>query len=572
MDGHGDDGALIGGATGTLESTPVSAASQTGESAGTQPLIELRLSTLAWAAAIALFLLLRIGPIFQAPVGGAELVHLSGAWQARLGAPDDRFVPTLFQSLTTLLLHLSSSEVPARVLAFVATASIPVAVYLLRPRLGEAGALLALAILALDGPGINIGVSASAMGFDIALTVWLAVAIARMDGPPPIVFAPLAAFLVVTAGPLPLPLLAGWLTVGLARGERPGNATMLLAAAGAVLGILAASVRFGLGADGLRVPPFDLFAASFDQRWSTSTAAEVMVLYGGPVLTAGLAIAVAHVSRAWRDREIDRFRLFLIAWSAFSLAWFLAAATSHSAISVVALTTPLAFIVGPALAMGLGAMWRADWRLARFLIPLGIFALSLALFIVLDWTRASAVGNANQKVLVALLLLAAAIAAVIVGYNRRSAPALVAAALGLALLPIVSGAMGVALSAGEAPIPSPVSPAQARELRDLALQHVATKGGSIVVHPSFADAATWPFRDSGNIVVASRVPQEATVVLWPSSEPPPEGFTALDGNWALTREILPPTQDFLAYLHWFTDRNILDVTSDGLSVYLRAKD
>ena len=49
---------------------------------------------------------------------GAEWIHLSGAWQARIGDPDGRFVPSLFQALSTLVLHISSSEVGPRIAAF----------------------------------------------------------------------------------------------------------------------------------------------------------------------------------------------------------------------------------------------------------------------------------------------------------------------------------------------------------------------------------------------------------------------------------------------------------------------
>ena len=53
---------------------------------------------LAWLLVGAIFVALRIGTAFEAPVGGAELVHLSGAWQARMGADDARYIPTLFQA------------------------------------------------------------------------------------------------------------------------------------------------------------------------------------------------------------------------------------------------------------------------------------------------------------------------------------------------------------------------------------------------------------------------------------------------------------------------------------------
>ncbi|MBI2765580.1 MAG: hypothetical protein HYX53_06675 [Chloroflexi bacterium] len=534
--------------------------------------IEISVAAFAWVALTAVFLALRIAPVFRASVSGAELIHLSGAWQARIGSPDDRFVPTLFQALAAGLLHFSSSEAPARLLAFIALASTPVALYLLRPRLGEAGALLALGILAFDAPAINLGVSASAMGFDIPLTLWLLVAMVRFQERAPVAVLVVAGFLVATAGPLPLPLLSAWATVGLARGRRPSNNLLIFGGGGLAVGVLAASLRFGLGADGLRVPPFDLFAASFDELWSTATAGEVMALYSAPLFAAGITVAAVQAVQAYRGRPAGELNTLLLIWTAFSGAWFLAAASTNSAISVSAVTMPLALLLGPALAAGVTAMWRADWQYARFLLPVSGFTLLLMIAVLLDWARADQAGDGRQQLLVAVLALGSIVAAGIVAYDRRSAPALIAGALVLALIPTVPGALRIAASAGDEPLLSPMSPRQARELRDLALQRIGEKGGSIVVHPAYRDAATWPFRDSGNIVVASRVPPEAAVVLWPPSEAPPEGFTGLDGKWALSREVLPPEQSFLPYLRWLTDRNVLAITPGAVAVYLRAKD
>ena len=144
-----------------------------------RPAYELSGETLAWATVSALFVGLRLGTIWHAPVAGAELDHLSGAWLARIGAPDDRYVPTLFQALTSLLLRFDSVDTWPRVMALLSLCSVPFAVYLLRPRLGRAGALLALLLLTVDAPLISLGTSASAMGFDVGITLWLFVAMTR---------------------------------------------------------------------------------------------------------------------------------------------------------------------------------------------------------------------------------------------------------------------------------------------------------------------------------------------------------------------------------------------------------
>ncbi len=122
----------------------------------------LSVGALAWGVLAVLFVAVRAGTALGAPVGGVELAGLSGAWQAHVGVDDARFIPTFFQALAAFTFEWTTSEMPARVLALLATASIPVAVYRLRPRLGEAGALFVLLLLAIDAPAVLLGATASA--------------------------------------------------------------------------------------------------------------------------------------------------------------------------------------------------------------------------------------------------------------------------------------------------------------------------------------------------------------------------------------------------------------------------
>jgi len=530
-------------------------------------------SSIAWAAAVALFLLLRLGTIWHAPVAGAELVQLSGAWQARSGIADARFVPTLFQALTTLLLHISSSDIPARTLAFLATATVPGAIFLLRGRLGQAGALLALVILAFDGPAITLGTSASAMGFDLAITVWLFVAMdrdAHGDAFPRWIL-PVIGFLAVTSGPLVLPLVAAWAAVRLIRADYPQPVAAAWCALGVVAGVVLATVQFGIGVDGLRIPPFALFANSYDQTWSTATALEMTLLYGLPVLLAGVAAAVVLANRMNVDRVFRPRELILLAWAGFALVWLASSANAHSAVPLVALTTPMALLVGPFAAEALGAMVHADWRYGRYLIPFAAFTALLALAVGLKWAHADAVGPADQQILVFGLGLIAIASLALLASQRESWGTLTAAALAVAVVPFLSGGLGVGLSAASEPSPSPYLTGQAHELRDIALQTAATNHGTVVIHPDLADAVTWPFRDSGSITIASRVPDNAAIVIWPASQPAPAGYTALTGDWALIGEVSPPTADFLTYLRWVASRGTVKNNSQPVAVYLKAK-
>lgn len=530
--------------------------------------ITISLQSLAWAGASTLFLLMRLAPIWQMRVGGFELIHLSGAWAARTGNPDHRFAGTLFQALTTLSLHWTTSEVPVRVLAFAACATIPPALYLLRARLGTGGAIAALLLLALDGPTINFGASASAMGFDLPLTVWLFVLLTGV--PIPTWGWAAVAFAVATAGPLSLPLLAAFGGVALLQRRYPPQGAVLAGAAGAALGLLAASARFGIGFDGLRVPPFDLFAAGFDERWASLPALKVALVYSAPTILAGAAVACVAFFRWYRWAEVDAFQVQLLAWAGLAAAWLAAGAASENPVPVVALVLPVALLLGPALARAAGAMFEADWYYARVLVPCGLALLAIAAAVVVQWARGGHPGDAGEKLAVGgFTVLALAVGAVLAA-NRDSFATLLPAAVLVALLPVVSGATSVALSADHDLLASPFSPPQARQLRDIALQTVAAKGGLLVVHPQFEQDITWSFRDSGQIVVASRVPPQATAILWPSGEPAPPGTAVLEGDWNILREATPPSGGFLRYVRWFTDRNSLDISRGPVAVYVRA--
>jgi len=538
------------------------------DSAGKRGALEISGAALAWGVLAALFLALRLGPIWQAPVGGAEWLHLSGAWQARAGEPDARFVPSLFQALSTLILHVSASEIGPRIAAFIASASIPAALWMLRSKLGEAGALVALLLVALDAPAIAFGASASAMGFDLPIALWLLVLVTRDEPPRPWLMA-VAAFAAVTAGPIPLPFIAAWATLALARGARPSAAQLGPLAIGAGAGVLAASLRFGLGFDGLRIPAVDLFAASFAEQWASSSAFDLTMLYSPPLFVAAFGAVIGIVVTARRNEDVPAFAVLLLAWFAFALSWLISSAGEHTPVPLVAVTLPAALLAGPALARAFAAMWQADWRLARYLVPAAAAFLLFGVAIIIRWAQVDAVGGAQDRVMVGLLLGGAGVAALAVALERRAAPALFALGLGIAVFPVLAGTFGVALSAGAEPIPSPVSPPQARELRDLALARAKASEGIIVIHPSLEADATWPFRESGEITVASRVPAGAAVVIWPSDLPAPEGMVPVAGAWSFARAHAAP-DGFLRYVKWYTHRNATVSTSVPAAVYVGA--
>jgi len=536
--------------------------------AASPAMLTVSAGAVAWAIVSMTYLLLRFAAVLMTPVGGAEAIHLSGAWQASIGVTDERFVPTLFQATTALLFEGTTSEQWPRLLAFAAVASVPPAIWLLRPHLGQAGALAALLFLAIDPVGLWSGAVASAMGFDVALAVWLFVFLVR--GWPAPWAAGVAGLLVAVSGPITLPLVAGWAAVVLIRRSPLDLRAAVFATAGVLAGVIVASARFGLGFEDLAVPPLDLFAAGFEETWSTATAGELLVLYSWPIVLGGIAAAGYEVWRMQHSGLVDNSRRILVAWLAFALAWLLAGWTSHQAAPLAAVTLPAALLLGPAVARATQAMLNAEWRWARYLLPLAALSALLALAIVADWARRDSAGDTRDQIFAALWALIALAALAAVAYRAAARATLLPAALLAGALAVLPGTGGAAFHSDAEPLSSPISPTQARTLRNVALEAAAIHGGVIVVHADFADEITWPFRDSGKIVLASRVPLDAAVLIWPASAPPPDGFSVVQGEWNLHRSIEPPTDGWLRYLRWYIDRNSLDITPGRVAVYSKA--
>lgn len=528
----------------------------------------LTVAAIAWAGLGVLFVMLRAGAALGMPVGGAELAGLSGAWQAHVGADDARFVPTFFQALTALTFEWTTSEMPARVLALLATGSVPFAVYRLRPLLGEVGALLALLLLTIDAPGVLLGATASASGFDVALTLWLLVVV-NEPRPPLWVWAPIG-FLSATAGPVWLPLALGIGAVRLFQGEYPNSGVLAYAGAGALVGIGAASLQFGTGWDGPHVPPFDALAAGFDEPWSTGSTLYLSGIYLAPLMVAGAVVAAYDIFRATLGVELDRFRVELLAWSAVAFAWLLASAGANSPVPLAGLSIPLAVLLGPTIARLADAAWNADWTYARYLVPGALTCLLVAVAFLLEWARDGRVGDAGEKVAVGGLVVVALGCGALLLSSRRTAATLAVPLAVVALLPAISGLSGVAFSGPNEPIPSPESPLQAREIRDIALRSREDHGGPIVVHPRFERDFTWAFRDSGELVISSGQVPGAAVMVWPADAEAPEGYSVLDGEWMVLRERRGPDADFLDYLRWLANRNTLSVGRVPVIVYLKA--
>jgi hypothetical protein len=216
------------------------------------------------------------------------------------------------------------------------------------------------------------------------------------------------------------------------------------------------------------------------------------------------------------------------------------------------------------------ALQRVDWRIASLLLAVILLGAAVAAEYSVDWARLGRVGSSEDKVIVTGLSIAVVALLGLLLSNRRTTGALLVPPAVVGALVVFSGASGVAFGGPNEPLLSPASTVQGDEIRDIALAARAEKGGTIVIHPSFSAQFIWPMRDSGQVTIASRVPADATVVLWPASDSAPDGFAVVSGQWSFVEDGLGPSGDFLDYLRWLSDRNSLKNTRSPIAVYIKA--
>ncbi len=526
---------------------------------------EVSLGTILWVLAGSVFVLLRLAGVLSIPIGGVELDGLSGAWQAHAGNDDSRFVPTLFQGVTAWTFEFTSSEAPARWLAFIAGATVPLSLYRLRGLFGEIPALAAVVLLAFDPVSILLGSTAWAGAFDVPVVLWLLVlqtrgAQSRYD-------TGFAAFITATCGAVVLPFVFATAVVRLLRQDYPSRDSLLAGGVGVAVGIVGASMGFGFGWEGLTIPPIEAFVLGFDANWSSESTGYLALLYSGPLIAFGLAAAGWRAYASWSDQEWPAEFVANLTGFGISLAWLLVAGGSDDPVPLAAVAFFGAILLAREVPGVLDILQGIDWRFA--ILPLAgiLTAAFIAEAYVVDWARIDRVGKDRDQLIVTGLVIAMVACVGLLASNRRTAGAIFLPVVVAASLQTLSGTFGVAFGGANEPLPSPISTVQGREIRDIALEQRET--GVIAVHVDLAEAATWPFRDSGEIVLTTRIPDDANVAVWPATEPAPEGFSVLEGRWGLLEMRHAPDGGFLDYLRWLSNRNLLQNTLEPVTVYLR---
>ncbi len=529
---------------------------------------EISVGALLWVGVGALFVLVRLAGLLSIPVGGAELDALSGAWQAHAGHEDTRYIPTLFQGLAAVSFSFTTSEVPARIIALLASVSVPFALYRLRPAFGESATLAALLLLALDPAAILFGSTATASAFDVAVALWLLV-LANEDGVAPWLYG-LAGFAAATCGGVVLPLVVGVAALRLVRQDYPERRALGWSAGGGLLGAFAASVGFGFGWEGPTVSPIAAFGAGFDRPWSSEHTLHLAVLYSSPLILGALAAAGAQLYRGWRDDDWSTLELPLYAWFGAALLWLVASAGAADPTPLAAVALPAALIIGLEIPGLAAALQRVEWRYAAGVLAGMLLCLAVMEAYVVDWARVNKSGSADDKLIVLGLGIAVIACFGLLLSSRRTFGAVAVAPMFVGALILLSGASGVAFGGPNEPMPSPVATSQGDEIRAIVKTAVREHGGQVVVHPSFESAMTWALRDTPGVAIATRIPTDATAVVWPVTEAAPEGYAVVEGQWSFTQARNGPDGGFLDYLRWLSNRNSLKNVPAPLAVYLKA--
>ncbi|HJP40283.1 MAG TPA: hypothetical protein QGF35_01065, partial [Dehalococcoidia bacterium] len=478
----------------------------------------LSVSAAAWGVAITVFLALRLAVLTQAPVSGPELDSLSGAWLASVGEDDSRFLGTIFQALSSILLELDDSDTLPRLLAFLATGTVPISFWLCRKQLGEGGAILGMLVLAVDPTALFLGATAWQAAHDQALAAFILVVALKGTHSRSVLAA--VGFGVATGGTLALGISLSIAAGHLLAGASLRSRSAVSVAAGIAAGVAVSSLGFGLVSTELRVPPFDLMNQGLESSWSTMTTVEILTLYELPVILAGAAAATYRATQWYTGHPPDRADRVLLGWAAFGLAHVIVARNSGDPSAILALVFPLTAIIGRAAA-------------------------EIALEADLSWLRRPEDGRV-----------------------ARSAGTVGAAVIGsAALLVLVSGTFNIARGSSGEPLLSPGSPPGSSALRATVLALAADTDRDIVIHPSLREDTTWPLRGMGAVIVASRFSELEAVVIWPTDEDTPPGYARSVKEADLVRRVEPPEGGLNGIIDWFRDRNRVNTNGVQVAVY-----
>ena len=527
---------------------------------------EPTVSDLVWAVLIATYLATRVGAVLSMPIASIELHDLAAAWLEHAGTGDG-LQPTLIQGVALVSFEWSESGEVVRWLAFAASATIPAAILLLRHRLGDVGAIVAMVTLTFSGPAIYLGSSASAAGIDLAVVAWGFVWLDR--GRSPVWLWAVAGVLVAVSGPIVLLFaFAAGVTLTATRAKyEPLHAG--LAAAGTAFGIALASIGFGGGWVGLAVPPLHHLSEGYDASLSGGSGGLLLPVYTLSGLAGALG-GVLLIAQRWRrsGSPPNRWWITVGAFWLVALLWVVTMLTSGSPVPMAAAVIPSALLAGFAVDAWARRVDELDWRTPLLPYLGSAVALTATGYVLATWARRGESGDTWEAIVLVVSLVGAFSALTIVALGRRTLPTLVASGAIPALGLMLAGTFGVVTGSQTEPIFSPQDSQSGRDLRDLADQAANERGGIIVVHTSLEKEIVWAFRGLPAYAVSRDLPLDAAVAVLPAGSQTPEGFTPLEGTRRLSTSIEPPSTP-LEFVQWMTDRGNIDTTGIDASIFVR---
>lgn len=514
------------------------------------------------AGAGGLWLLVRGLAAANGLVGGAELASLAGAWSAKAGEADARFVPTLAQALTAAAFELTPSPyVPRFLLLALGLLLLAVAVAWLRPVAGDARLAALVALAAIDPLGIALGLgSAEALDGSVAL---LLLAVSLRPPASPVVWG-IVGFLTAAGGATLFPAAVAFAGAAIVAVPHVDRRRVAWLVGGAAAAALAASFGFGFGWQGVTVPMFEDVGAVFDGGQATAPAWVFAVLYGGPLLAAG---ALAAASILFRPDALASAERALVAWWGVAVAGIVAAGSAEALAPAASASLASLVLAAWRFPSAVAGLRRCAWREARWAVALLLGLLGVAAMSAFSWAHGR-LGAGSGTLALALAAAAAVLTASLLRQRRTRAAALVPGAA-IAAAWLVAMASRAAAPSWHEPLYSPLSSPQDATLRFVALE--LRGDGQILVHPGLEEAAVWPLRDVGTIAVGSRPEAGDSLLIWPADAAAPEGYRALEGRWTLTWSSEPP-RGLRSFLRWLSDRNSLPRGAVEVRIFTRAEE
>lgn len=557
------------------ESSPVAEAPRLPEAAAalrSEPQLRLSLEPFTWAFVLVISALARLPALGVVPLRLGDSGRALAAWQVAQGQQPLSWSGGIVETLTAAIFWLAGSgDGRARLAASLFGIGLVAAVWLLRPFVGRAPALLAALLLALSPVCIAVSRSVSpyAAGALVAvLTVALVFSFLEQPRSGPLAalaavlglgFSSDASFLVVLLTLALFLVLEGlWGDEELLRDARayltsqrrlyPSLALILAA------GLLLSLTRFGIAPDRLRSAAFsswsEAFSAGAGLPWHLPLSG--LAGYEPLLLVAGVSEAVLLWRRSRRQR-LRPFERFLLYWLGAGLI-FILIATRREMGQLLLLLVPLALLSGIAVSRWLStAVWN-DLRPARLPALLAVPAFVYVLFVL--QASVDQQGLAANQAIAALLLFGGGLALITLGaiWAQHSAPAFLAAwGLAFGLLFALHSLTHVGFQSGDEYLLGPVATVNAPALAHEIDRVAPTLSGPTSIDPSLAQPLGWYTR--GHPAVRIGLPSRASGgIVQPVDQTVPPAFQTLIAGNPIARSWYPSTLDAAKMLRWLLYR------------------